>query len=94
MRRGLVLIVLSALVFCSTSACAEGERELAVVADTLLVRPITVVAIPVSAFIYVLASPFAAWGGNLEQTRKVLVTDLVNFAFARGIGDFERVNSK
>ncbi|HSB68177.1 MAG TPA: hypothetical protein VLT62_02430 [Candidatus Methylomirabilis sp.] len=89
MRKARVLIVLSALVFTSTSALAEGERELAIIADTLLVRPITIVAIPVSAVIYALASPFAAWGGNLEQTRKVLVTDLVTFAFGRGIGEFE-----
>lgn len=94
MRTALVILVVSALVLTSPSAFAGGEKELAVVADTLLVRPVTIVAIPVSAFIYVLASPFAAWGGNLEQTRKVLVTNLVDFAFARGIGDFERSSNR
>lgn len=92
MKKALVVMTILALVFTSTSAFAGGDKELAMIADILIVRPISIAFIPVGVTLFVVSLPFALLGGNVDETGKVLVGNPVTFAFVRGVGKFDRTD--
>lgn len=58
-----------------------------VTTDALLLRPIGLVMIPVTAIIYVISYPFAKASGSEEETYQSLVGDTIEYTFKRPLGE-------
>lgn len=66
----------------------SGTAE-AMVADTLVARPIGLVTTVVGSALYVISLPFSLLGGNEKEARKRLVNEPAAFTFKRPLGEFE-----
>ncbi|MFV0438303.1 MAG: hypothetical protein ACK5PS_13060 [Desulfopila sp.] len=82
----------AAVAFERGSAVAANEEPAAgpevLAADALLVRPLGVVATLCGTVVFLVASPFAAMGGNSQEVWDVLVADPARFTFQRPLGSF------
>ena len=92
----LVTILVLVLSAGAWSQELEEERErpvrpspnpMNVTTDVLLLRPIGLVMIPVTAIIYVLSYPFAKASESEEQTYQSLVGDTIEYTFKRPLGE-------
>jgi len=61
----------------------------AMLADLVAVRPMMVVATAVGAVGWVLALPFTALGGNVEEAGKTMVVEPAKYTFLRPLGHME-----
>jgi hypothetical protein len=99
MKRFFVGISVLALIFCSTAplfaqmdivAQYEGQPIVpsgeAMVADVLVVRPISIVALAFGAAMSVIATPFALASGTAPEVYGRLLGDPYYFAFCRPLG--------
>lgn len=97
MQKGLVsAALLAAAVSVSAPAQADqissemmGEDYVsggAILLDTVVARPALVLGTGVGVVLFVVASPFAMAGGNLEQTWNTLVGTPAEQAFSRCLG--------
>ncbi len=59
-----------------------------IVADLILVRPISLVALALGAGLSILATPFAAASGTTGDVYRRLVVDPYTFAICRPLGEF------
>ncbi|NNJ99145.1 MAG: hypothetical protein HKP58_01920 [Desulfatitalea sp.] len=59
------------------------------VGDTLIARPIGIVATVAGFGLFIIASPFALLGGNAGETWNNLVVYPAAFTFTRPLGDFD-----
>lgn len=93
-----LLAVVLVLVLCPGvwSQVLEDERDepvrqspnpMNVTTDALLLRPIGLVMIPVTAIIYVISYPFAKASGSQEETYQSLVGDTIAYTFKRPLGE-------
>lgn len=57
--------------------------------DIILVRPLGLVATLCGSVIFLVSSPFAAMGGNTQETWDALVAEPAEFTFKRPLGHFE-----
>jgi hypothetical protein len=57
-----------------------------VIADTLILRPVGLIMIPVTGLIYVIGYPFSWAAGNQEETYQSLLGDTIDFTFRRPMG--------
>jgi hypothetical protein len=64
----------------------QNPPAYAMIGDLLVARPLLIVATVLGAGLFVIASPFAAAGGNLGATGKALVVDPGKAAFVRCLG--------
>ncbi len=64
-----------------------GPNPMNVATDILLLRPVGLVMIPVTAIIYVIGYPFAAASGTEEETYQSLVGDTIDYTFERPLGE-------
>lgn len=64
----------------------QNPPAYAMIGDLLIARPLLIVATVAGAVLFVVASPFAAAGGNLGATGKALVVDPGKAAFVRCLG--------
>ena len=58
-----------------------------VVTDVLVLRPVGLVMIPVTAIIYVLGYPFAKAAGAEDEAYQALVGDTIDYTFDRPLGE-------
>ena len=65
----------------------SGSGE-AMLADTLVARPIGLVTTVVGSAVYVISLPFSLLGGNEKQARQKLVIEPTEFTFKRPLGEF------
>ena len=56
--------------------------------DFVVLRPVGLVATAVGSVFFVVSSPFAALGGNIDTAKEKLVKDPVAFTFKRPLGQF------
>ncbi|MDJ0810508.1 MAG: hypothetical protein QNJ48_09290 [Desulfobacterales bacterium] len=56
--------------------------------DIAIIRPISIGCLIVSTGAYLVALPFAALGGNAEETTQKMVVEPFNYTFRRPLGDF------
>ena len=56
--------------------------------DTLFMRPIGMVATAVGSVVWLVSYPFAALGGNTDETTQALVADPFEWTFERPLGHF------
>jgi hypothetical protein len=64
----------------------QNPTAFAMVGDLLIARPLLIVATVIGTGLFVIASPFAAAGGNLGATGKALVVGPAKAAFVRCLG--------
>jgi uncharacterized membrane protein len=90
----LVIVALVAVTFAGPAGAAViGEDEDTQVtagkmaADALLVRPLGLVATVVGSVLFVVALPFSALGGNVNEVGQRLVVDPALFTFKRPVGE-------
>jgi hypothetical protein len=93
-----LLVIFLVLVLCPGvwSQVLEDERDgpvrqspnpMNVTTDVLLLRPVGLVMIPVTAIIYVISYPFAKASGSQEETYQSLVGDTIAYTFKRPLGE-------
>jgi hypothetical protein len=82
--------IASAASMSSTVDSAHGEPPTAgtMLADTFMVRPLTLAGTVVGAVTYVITLPFSALGGNVGEAGKILVADPFMYTFVRPLGQF------
>jgi len=56
--------------------------------DFVVLRPVGLVATAVGSVFFVISSPFAALGGNMDTAKEKLVKDPAAFTFKRPLGQF------
>ncbi len=64
----------------------QNPPAYAMIGDLVIARPLLIAATILGAGLFVIASPFAAAGGNLGATGKALVVDPGRAAFVRCLG--------
>ncbi len=67
---------------------AEAPTAGTMLADTVLVRPLTLVGTAVGAITFVVTLPFSALGGNMGEAGRILVVDPAKYTFIRPLGVF------
>ncbi|HXX58239.1 MAG TPA: hypothetical protein VEI96_09600 [Thermodesulfovibrionales bacterium] len=92
MKKIMVLLLVCFLCFVlpvSAVASSGADKDGAVIADAIIVRPIGLASIVVGAAAFVLTLPFAVFSGSVKQTADTLVAAPCRFTFTRTLGDFE-----
>ncbi len=64
-----------------------GPNPMNVATDALILRPVGLVMIPVTAIIYAIGYPFAKAAGSEEEAYKALVGDTIDYTFKRPLGE-------
>jgi hypothetical protein len=57
-------------------------------ADTVMVRPLTLIGTAVGVVTFVVTLPFSALGGNVGDAGQILVVDPAKYTFVRPLGVF------
>jgi hypothetical protein len=57
-------------------------------ADTVMVRPLTLIGTAVGVVTFVVTLPFSALGGNVGDAGRILVVDPAKYTFIRPLGVF------
>src|SRR6478752_5054313 len=68
---------------------ADANDDLKVAADTLVVRPVCLVATAVGTGLFVISLPIAALSRSVKKTAHVLVVRPARATFTRPLGDME-----
>ncbi len=95
-KMSLIIAMISAMMIMpfATSAFsaqyweAEDPSGGEMVFDFVVLRPVGLVATAVGSVFFVLSSPFAALGGNMDTAKEKLVKDPAAFTFKRPLGQF------
>jgi hypothetical protein len=66
----------------------QGPTAGSMLADTVMVRPLTLVGTAVGVVAFVVTLPFSALGGNVEEAGQILVVDPAKYTFIRPLGVF------
>jgi hypothetical protein len=94
------LVVLLTLALCPVTWAQAPEAEVKgpfkagpnpmnVVTDILILRPVGLVMIPVTAIIYVIGYPFAKTSGSDAEAYQSLVGNTIEYTFKRPLGGGE-----
>ena len=67
---------------------AEDPTGGEMVFDFVVLRPVGLVATAIGSVFFVVSSPFAALGGNMDTAKEKLVKDPAAFTFKRPLGQF------
>ena len=96
-KKSLIIVMIASMMIMplATTAFAEEYFEAeepsggAMIFDFTVVRPVGIVATAVGCIFFVVSSPFAALGGNIDTASEKLVKDPIAFTFKRPLGEFE-----
>jgi hypothetical protein len=78
----------------ANSASAANEDELKVAADTLVVRPVCLVATVIGSGLFIVSLPIAAISRSVKKTAHVLVVRPARATFTRPLGDMEALDDE
>ena len=96
-KKSLIITIIAAMLImplATTSALAieywdaEDPSGGEMVFDVVVLRPVGLVATAVGCVFWVVSSPFAALGGNMDVASEKLVKDPAAFTFKRPLGQF------
>ena len=95
-KKSLIITIIAAMLIMplATSALAaeywdtEDPSGGEMVFDFVVLRPVGLVATAVGCVFWVVSSPFAALGGNMDDASEKLVKDPAAFTFKRPLGQF------
>jgi hypothetical protein len=89
-----IMVAVTSTVYVSGANAAYYDQEAeaptagTMLADTVMVRPLTLVGTAVGAVAFVVTLPFSALGGNVGEAGRILVVDPAKYAFVRPLGVF------
>jgi hypothetical protein len=90
MKKTAMIAFIAVAVLISVSGSAPAyDRDMEIVADVFIVRPIGLVATVIGAAAFIAALPFSLPSGSVHEIGRVLVAEPFKYTFARPIGDFE-----
>ena len=94
-KTSLIITIIAALVFPFASPAlsqeyfeAEDPSGASMLFDTVMVRPIGIVATAIGAVFFVVSLPFSALGDNVSEAGEKLVKEPARFTFKRPLGEF------
>jgi len=95
-KKSLIIAMIAAMIIMplATSALAveywdaEDPSGGEMVFDFVVLRPVGLVATAVGCVFFVVSSPFAALGGNIDDASEKLVKDPAAYTFKRPLGQF------
>jgi hypothetical protein len=100
MNRNLMSYLTAIMLVITTNAAAsssngftydehtQGATAGTMLADTVLVRPLTLVGTAVGVVTFIVTLPFSALGGNVGEAGQTLVVDPAKYTFVRPLGVF------
>lgn len=83
-----VLLITMTLAFVLCASASAGQEVAEVVADVVLVRPLSLAATVVGTALFIASLPFAIPSGSINETARALVAAPFNYTFTRPIGYF------
>jgi hypothetical protein len=88
-----VMLAVSNFAFVPSASAYMGDMgepatSGTMLADTVLVRPLTLVGTAVGVVAFVVTLPFSALGGNVDDAGRILVLDPAKYTFVRPLGVF------
>jgi hypothetical protein len=89
-----IMLAVTSTAYVSSASAAyysdEAEEPTAgtMLADTVMVRPLTLVGTAVGVVAFVVTLPFSALGGNVGEAGQILVVDPAKYTFIRPLGVF------
>lgn len=88
-HRRLVAVGIVFFLFFAFAAPASAQDGASMVADLVVVRPLSLAATAVGCVFFVLSLPFTVWSGDrLNQAGTFLVKDPGAYTFTRPLGHF------
>jgi hypothetical protein len=92
MRKKLIaFLVIFALITAAAPAMAGEIDEADIIADALVVRPVSFAAMLVGSVIFVVALPFSIPSGSVGTVGQELVVTPAKYTFVRPMGDFDYI---
>ncbi len=96
-KKSLIIVMIAAMIIMplATSALAteyfdaEDPSGGEMMFDFAVLRPVGIVATAVGCVFFVVSSPFAALGGNIDTASEKLVKNPVAYTFKRPLGEFK-----
>lgn len=88
-KKLIAFLLLFALIAGAVPALANEPTDASVVADVLLVRPVSLASIVVGSVVFVIALPFSLPTRSAGKVGQRMVLDTVEFTFVRPVGDFD-----
>ena len=89
-----IMLAITSIVYVTGANAAYNDQEAekptagTMLADTVMVRPLTLVGTAVGAVTFVVTLPFSALGGNIGEAGRILVVDPAKYTFVRPLGVF------
>jgi len=94
MEKTFIIIMTIMLALTSTlSFAVDTDKDEAMIMDTLIGRPVGLVATVVGSVVFVVGLPFSLLGGNTSDTARSLVVNPARFTFVRPVGDIRPENN-
>ena len=95
-KKSMIITIIAALVsipFATPALAqeyfeAEDPSGASMLFDTVMVRPIGLIATTVGAVFFVVSWPFSALGDNVDEAGEKLVKEPARFTFERPLGEF------
>ncbi len=92
MRKKLIaFLVIFALITAAVPAMAGEIDEADIIADALVVRPVSFAAMLVGSVIFVVALPFSIPSGSVGTVGQEIVVTPAKYTFVRPLGDFDYI---
>jgi len=96
-KKSLIIMMITAMMIMplTTNALAEEFFEAEdpsgaeMMFDFTVVRPMGIIATAVGCVFFVVSSPFAALGGNIDEASEKLVKNPIAYTFKRPLGEFK-----
>ena len=96
-KRSLVLVMVASLLLIPFASAALAEEYFeaepasggAMIFDFCVVRPVGILATAVGTVFFVVSSPFAALGDNIDAAGQKLIKEPAAYTFKRPLGEFK-----
>jgi hypothetical protein len=88
-NRALIALCVAAMMWAGTASTLANEGPLAVVTDTLVVRPACLVVTVFGSLFFVVSLPVAATSKTIKKTANTLIVSPAQATFTRPLGDLD-----
>ncbi len=92
-NRALIAVCVAAMMWAGTASTLANDGSLAVVTDTLVVRPACLVVTVFGSLFFVVSLPVAATSKSIKKTANTLVVSPAKATFTRPLGDLESMEN-
>jgi hypothetical protein len=92
-NRALIAVCVAAMMWAGTASTLANDGSLAVVTDTLVVRPACLVVTVLGSVFFVVSLPVAATSKTIKKTAHTLIVSPAKATFTRPLGDLESMDN-